>query len=142
MKQERRYKDSLAGLHKDVQLLHCLPLLISERPVCAQSLPGRIQHLALSEPGLLYIFIYLASLFQPPIFLALLLRGGKMTHLHQVLGALMPATASAQCMQSEKPLFRLLERQGTKEELSPLYPKALVWQHYPITNFSWLLPPA
>lgn len=114
-------------LHKDVQLLHCFPLLISEGPVCAQSLPGSVQHLARSKPGLLYIFIYLASLFQLSIFLALLLRGEKMTHSHQILRVSLPAPASAQYMQSEKSLFQLLERKATKQELSPLCPKALIW---------------
>lgn len=83
-------------LRRDVQLLHCLSLLISETPVYAQSLPGSIQHLAGSELGLVYIFIYLASLFQLPIFFAWLLGVGKMAHPHQALSVSLSAPASAQ----------------------------------------------
>lgn len=58
------------------------------------------------------------------MFVVLLLRGGKMTYPQQAFSESLPASAPAQHTQREKSLFQLLERKGTKQELSPLCPKA------------------
>lgn len=120
--------------------MHCLPPLISERPLRAQSLPGSIQHLAGSEPGLIYVFIYLAYLFQLPIFFALLLRGGKMTHPRQALGASLPAPVSTRYIQTKKVLFQLLETKGTKQEPRPLCLEAEGGHWYGSTTLSQISP--
>lgn len=87
-----------------------------------------------------YLCIYLAYLFQLPIFFALLLRGGKMTHPHQVLGASLPAPVSTHYIQSKKALFQLLETKRTKQEPSPLCPEAEGGHWYGSTTPSQISP--
>lgn len=108
--------------------------------MCARSLPGSIQHLAGSEPGLIYVFTYFAYLFQLPVFFALLLRGGKMIHPHQALGASLPVPVSTHHIQSKKALFQLLETKRTKQGPSPLCPKAEGGHWYGSTTLSQISP--
>lgn len=122
MKQKRWYKESRAGLVAQGCAASPLSSLADfrETGVCSVLTWASCRVRTWSS---FYIFIYLASLFQLPIFFAWTLRVGKMAHPHQVLSASLPAPASAQCTQSEKSLYQLLERKGTKQEPSCLCPK-------------------
>lgn len=117
MKQERCYKDNHMGLISQGHEASCSVFpLISERPLCA-SAPCRIRLRY-------YLCSYLTCFFLLPVFFTLLLRGGKMTHPHQVLGASLPTSVSTHYIQSKKRLFQQLETKGTKWEPNSLHPEA------------------
>lgn len=140
VKQERWYKDSHTGLILEGHAASSTVLCWFQRPSSAQSLPGCIQHLAGSQSGLIYVFIYLAYLFQLPIFFALLLRGGKMTHPHQVLSASLPAPVSTHYTQTKKALFQLLETKETNQAPCALFPEAEGGHWYGSTTPSQISP--
>lgn len=118
MKQERWYKDNHMGLILQGHEASC-----SVFPHWFQRDPCVLQHLVGSDSGLIY-FSYLTCFFLLPVFFMLLLRGGKMTHPHQALGASLPTSVSTHYIQSKKRLFQQLETKRTKWEPNSLHPEA------------------